>query len=153
MLRYTAIIAGVSVSAQQDLFQLVAPAAGLVTILELEIAQISDYGDAAAEGLGLQFMRGHTTTGSGGSSVTPNPITGKISQVAGTGVMANNTTVATGGTPLTIYASGWNIAAGHPKVWIPETRLVLRNAERGVFRMTAPADAITVYATLTIGEE
>ena len=57
-------VSAVAVSAVQDLFEIVSPAAGVIFIHGYELFQISDFGDAQSEGLPLQWIRGYTTTGS-----------------------------------------------------------------------------------------
>jgi hypothetical protein len=148
---YSAAFAAVSVTAAQDIFELVAPAAITVAIHGLLIGQSSDYGDAAAEGIGLSFLRGHTTSGSGGTTLTPTPLW--PGGAAASGVYeANNTTVATGGTPVTMLADAINVQGGYQLWFPPEARLILTGAQRGVFRITAPADAITMSGTVFFEE-
>lgn len=148
---YSVTFSAVAVSAQQDLFEVVAPSAGIVIIHGYELFQTSDHGDAQAEGLQLLWIRGHTTSGSGGSSATPVK-QNTIDAAASSTCEANNTTIASAGTTTTYLGGGWNVQGGAEKWWTPETRPVLRNAERGVLRMSAPADAITLSGTLYIEE-
>ena len=68
---YSVQFSGVTVSAIQDLFEVVNPAAGVIFIHGYKLFQISDYGDVQAEGLPVQWIRGYTTTGTGGTTVTP----------------------------------------------------------------------------------
>lgn len=148
---YAVTFSGVAVSAQQDLFELVAPSAGAVVIHELTLGQTSDQGDAQAEALSLQLIRGYTVSGSGGSSATPAPLNSAY-PAAGTTAEVNNTTVANTGTVVTVMADVWNVQAGYQKVWTPETRPVLRNGQRLVVRQSAPADAITQSGTIVFEE-
>lgn len=150
---YSVTFAAVAVSAAQDLFEIVSPAAGVIFIHGYELFQTSDFGDAQSEGLPLQWIRGYTTTGSGGTSVTPVPAsTRDTAGSAAATCEANNTTVATGGSPTTYAAGGWNVQGGADKFWPPELRPVLRNSERGVLRMGAPTDPVTLYGTLYFEE-
>lgn len=148
---YSVTFSAVAVSAQSDLFEVVCPSAGLVFIHGYELFQTSDHGDAQAEGLQLLWVRGHTTSGSGGSSATPVKQT-TIDAAASATCEVNNTTIASSGTTTTYMAGGWNVQGGAEKWWTPETRPILRNAERGVLRMSAPADAITLSGTLYFEE-
>mgnify|MGYP001617495828 CR=1 FL=1 len=148
---YSVSFSAVAASAAQDLFEVVSAAAGVVKILGFELFQTSDHGDAAAEGLQLLWVRGHSTSGSGGSSFTP--VLRSTKQGAATSTCEiNNTTVATSGTGVNVYAGGWNAQAGITYWWTPETQPILRNSERGVLRMSAPADAITLNGVLYIEE-
>lgn len=149
---YTAVVSGVAVSAAQDLFEITAPAAGVVRITGLTIGQSSDYGDAAAEGLGVEIIRGYTSSGSGGSSVTPSAINSRDS-AASSAVERNNTTVASGGSPVTLVSDVMNVQAGYQMIWPPGHMPMARNSERMVVRLTAPSDSLTVYATLMFEEE
>lgn len=109
-------VAITSASGTQDLFELVPDGTTRIRLLEIEIFQASDFGDTEAEIRPLLVMRGHTTTGSGGSAVTPvnvNP----YGRASVTTVAANNTTLATAGSPETLLATGWHLQAGF--IWRP----------------------------------
>jgi hypothetical protein len=148
---YSLTFSAVAVSAAQDLFEIVSAAAGVIKIHGFNLFQTSDHGDAAAEGLQVLFVRGHSTSGSGGSSFTPILRSSKQGAAAAT-CEINNTTIASSGTAVNYYADGWNVQAGTTYWWTPETRPVLRNSERGVLRITAPADALTMSGTLYFEE-
>jgi hypothetical protein len=146
---FSVTFSGVAVSAAQDLFELVAPADSKIAIREIRIGQYSDFGDAAAEILGLTVIRGFTTSGSGGSSATP------VNRQGHTGVAAatttaevNNTTVAQDGTSVTLLADAWNIQT--PYLYIPDVdeRIVIPVSGRVVIRITAPADSLTMNGTV-----
>lgn len=159
MTMFSATFADVAVSAAQDLFEITAPADSRVLIHEIDIGQYSDAGDAAAEILGLQIIRGYTVSGSGGSSVTPGNLN-SYGRAAGAVVEANNTTVANTGTVETLLATVWHLQAGF--IWRPDrpslrdqmnAKLIqLAPSERLVVRITAPADAITTNGTIVFEE-
>lgn len=147
---YTASFSAVAVSAAQDVFEIVAPSNARVTIRKVVIGQYSDFADAEAEILSVKIIRGHTTSGSGGSSVTP---TGpnSSSPLSGSTVERNNTTVATtSGTD--VYADVMNVAAGWYYEPLPEERISISGGERLVVRITAPADALTMNGTIVFEE-
>lgn len=149
---YTAQFSGVTVSAQQDLFEVVAPADAVVIVHQIVIAQSSETGDAQEEGLLLQLKRGAGTSGTGGSSVTPVPLQAGFA-AAGSTVEANNTTKASTGTISTIHSEAWNIRA--PYVWLPppEGRIVLSPSARLTLELaTTPNDAITMGGTIYFEE-
>lgn len=149
---YTAQFTDVSVSAIQDIFEIVAPADAVVVIHDLFIGQKSDVGDAAEEILSVQLTSGHTTSGSGGSSVTPVPVNLGDAAFGGT-VEANNTTQAADGTIVVHYSWQWNIRGPFEKIWTPETRPVLSPSRRACVELpVAPTDAITVSGTITFEE-
>lgn len=149
---FTATFSAVAVSAAQDLWEIVAPAGSAkVTLREIRIGQYSDFGDAQAEILSIQLIRGYTTGGSGGASVTPANLR-SASRAAASTVERNNTTVASAGSPEILYADAFNTASGW---WFrpPEDeRIVLRASERLVARITLPADALTMNSTLVFEE-
>ena len=66
----------VAVTAAQDLFELLAPSTAALAIHKWTLFQTTDVGDAAEEILELETVRGDgsVTSGSGGSTVTPQPI-------------------------------------------------------------------------------
>lgn len=144
---FTAQFNGVAItnaSGTQDLFELVPDATTRIRLLEIELNQASDFGDAQAEIRTILIMRGHTTTGSGGTAVTPVRVrTAKSDARASvTTVAANNTTLATGGSPVTVLATAWHLQAGF--IWRPD-----ENAPRGVpaFRRhieAAPSERLVI---------
>ncbi len=149
---YTVEFNAVAVSAAQDLFEITPADDKPLTIIGFSLDQSSDFGDSAAEGLGLRIIRGFTSSGSGGSSATPVPLEPNDA-AAGFTAEVNNTTVATTGTTTNPWSGGWNIQAGcreflpegmQPKVTQANTSLVLRQ--------TAPADALTMSGTLWVLE-
>ena len=75
---FSAAFSAVAISVAQDLFEIVAPSDSRVRLLEIDIGQYSDIGGATAdlaaaeqEIISLTIHRGHTVSGSGGSTVTP----------------------------------------------------------------------------------
>lgn len=153
---YVASFTAVAVTAAQDVFEIVAPATSRVRIRELRLGQYSDAGDAAAEMLSILALRGYTTTGSGGSAVTAAnmaPVGLGTPLVAGSTVAANNTTVASTTTPLTLLSAAFNIATGfHYCPRFPEERIEIAASQRLVFRITAPADSLTMNGTMLFEE-
>ena len=149
---YTAQFTDVAVSAIQDIFELVAPADAIVVVHDLHLGQKSDVGDSAEEILSIQLTSGHTTSGSGGSSVTPVPVNFGDAAFGGT-CEANNTTQAQDGTIVVHYAWDWNIRGPFDKIWTPETRPVLSPSRRMCVELPeAPTDAITMSGTITFEE-
>lgn len=150
---YSLTLTGVAVSAAQDIFELVAAATTRVHIHEIVIGQYSDAGDTEDELLGILLMRGHSTTGSGGAAVTPVKWNPYLRAAAATAAR-NNTTVASGGSPVTPVADAFNVRAGwYWRAPAENAALVLEPSARFVARITAPADALTMNATLVFSEE
>lgn len=147
---YSLSFAGVAVTAAQDVFEIVAPADKSLAIRKIILGQYTDFGDAAAEILSVQVIRGYTTTGSGGSAVTPAPFSG--SGVSSATAAKNNTSIAANGSPVTVLSDTFNIAAGY--LWSPSAAefIIVPAGARLVVRITAPADSLTMNATLIFEE-
>lgn len=145
---YTAQFNEVAVTAAQDLFEIAAPSTGIVIIHEWSISQNTDYGDAQDEVLRIEEVRGDGTvaSGSGGSTVTPQPNDNGDGAASST-VEANNTTrMAVGTGVLDILRQyGWNVRVGLEKVYTPETRPVIAPSDRWTLSLDdTPADSITI---------
>lgn len=153
---YTAQFSAVAVTAAQDLFEITAPADAVVKIHNWEIFQTSDVGDAAEELLRLECVRGvgATTSGSGGSSVTPQQVEDGDAAFGGT-VEANNTTrmAAGSGSLDTLPQHGWNVRVPLVKIYVPEERPVISPGNRWTLALpAAPADSLTVSGHVTLEE-
>lgn len=149
---YTVQFNAVAVTAQQDFFEVVAPADAAVIVHDISLTQVSEVGDAAEEGLALLLKSGSTTSGSGGTAPTAIPISLGDAAFGGT-VEVNNTTKASVGTIVTHAAWSWNIRMPFEKVFTPETRPVLSPSRRATLELaTTPADSITVSGWMTIEE-
>lgn len=150
---YTVSFAAVAVTAAVDLFEITPADDKPVQVLGFFWGQSSDVGDAAAEQIGYTVIRGHTTSGSGGTSATPRPVLPGTAAASFT-AETNNTTAASAGTTVTLHSDVANIQAGE-KMWLPEglewtatqadTTLVVRLA-------AAPADSLTTHGTLYVRE-
>lgn len=145
---FTVSFSGVAVSAAQDLFELLAPAGYRLEIIDVRFGQISDVGDAAAEQLAVNFTRGKLS-GSGGTAPTPVPVNAR-GRIALTTAEVNNTTAGTGGT--VVLSDVFNIAAPYLYRPGPEERIVVEPGSRIGIGITAPADALTMYGTVTFAE-
>ena len=145
---FTVAFSNVAVTAAQDLFELTAPAGYRLEIVDIRFGQISDVGDAASEQLAVNITRGKLS-GSGGSAATPVPVYAP-GRLAGTVAEVNNTTPGTGGT--VVLADVWNIMAPYLYRPGPEERIVANPGERIGIGITAPADSLTVYGSVTFAE-
>jgi hypothetical protein len=147
---FTATFSAVSVSAAQDLFELVTSATNRLRIREIRISQHSDFGDAQSELIQVTLVRGNTVAGSGGSAVTPRNLE-PWSRAAVTTAAANNTTVASSG-GVVMLADAWNVAAGWLYAPSAEERIRVDINSRFCVRITAPTDALTVNGTIVFEE-
>ena len=147
---YTASFSSVAVTAAQDLFEVNAPATGIVVIHRVMIGQSSDAADAQAEMLPIQLNRGGGTAGSGGT--TPTAVPHNLGHAAFGGTCeANNTTAA--GTPVVIGAETFNVQAGYYYVPTPEERIIIPPS--GIFNVkltAAPDDSLTMSGSITFEE-
>ena len=152
---YSIQVNAVTVSAAQDIFEVLANSAKPFVLHEIVITQSSDYGDAQAEGLTVLIKRasGTYTSGSGGSSPSVNPHTFSDA-AAGVTAEANNTSQASAGTGAltTVRAEAFNIQSGWQYLPTPETRMLFSGSQACVVSITAPSDAVTLSATMVIEE-
>jgi hypothetical protein len=151
---YQVHLAPTAITVAADLVEFT-PADDLPIVVHgFRIYQTTDLGDAAEEIIGVAWVRGNTTTGSGGNtSVTVAP---KNHRDAAAGVTCEtaNTTAASAGTAVTVYSTGWNVRAPLEVVFTPEQRI---RADQGntllVLRMlAAPTDSLTIGCSVDIEE-
>jgi len=120
----------------------------------LDLFQTTDVGDAAEEIIGLVWVRGHTTSGTGGTAVTPRP---KNPSDAAAGFTAEslNTTQASAGTGVNLLRHGWNIRIPLAVIYTPEIRPEASQGQTTlVLRMAAaPIDSITISGCIVVEEE
>lgn len=122
-------------------------------IVGLQIAVTSELGDAADEWIPFQILRGHTTSGSGGSAATPVDI-GLSGTAAGFAAEVLNTTIASTTTPLICHSDAVNVRAGYSIFW-PDGfghRATQANTTIVVRQMAAVADDVTMVGTLYVLE-
>lgn len=159
MALFFATFEDVVVSAAQDVFELVAPTGIRLALHEVLIGQHSDFGDAHAELLSIKLIRGHTTAGLGGSTPTIHTRSNHASATASSStVLANNTTVASGGTAQTLISDTFNVAAGfvhRPRFFEHsnyDERILLQPGDRLAIRIEAPNDSLTCNGTIVFEE-
>ncbi len=147
---FTGQFNNVAVTVAQDLFEVNAPSGSALCVHGCTLFQTSDVGDAAEEILRLLWIKNASTSGSGGTNPTAVCIDNTASTFGGT-VEVNNTTAATGGTPLTMRPDGWNVRGTYDFIPTPETRLWIPAAGRLVLNLpSAPADSLTVSGVITV---
>lgn len=158
---FTASLTAATITAaggDSDIFDITPNSLTRIRILEVELNQYSDFGDAQAEILGITFIRGHTTV-SNGSSITPIAVE-NYGPPSVTTVVGNGTTIASGGTAITMLATSWNLQAGF--IWRPPEALersphrrqfIIKPSERLVIRnVSTLTDDITANCTVTFEE-
>lgn len=148
---YSITFTNIAVSAAQDVFEILPATQKPVVVHALFLSQNSDVGDAQDEVLRYSIIRGHTTSGSGGASVTPTPLN-SADTAAGATCERNNTTIASAGTGVTLHTDGFNVRSGLALIFTPEMRIRVQNANLLVVRIPAPTDALTMDGTLYFEE-
>lgn len=153
---FSAPIVAASQTLAQDIYEVLASTAKPVYILGWHLYQISDVGDAAEEIVQIDSVRGvgTVTSGSGGGTVTVQPVDDNDTPTAPT-VERNNTTRMAAGTGSleTLESYGWNVRAPWTHWFPPEARPRLTPGDRWTLSLpTAPADALSIGATLWLME-
>lgn len=153
---YTVQVNGVSVTAAQDIFEVLAASDILTIVHGFSLFQTSDVGDAAEEILRLETVRGvgAVTSGSGGTVPTAQPVDDGDAAFGGT-IEANNTTrmAAGAGSLETLEQFGWNVRIPIVHFYTPELRPIITPANRWTLSLpAAPADALTTSAMLWLEE-
>lgn len=151
---YTITLAATAFTVAADLVE-ITPADDIPVLIHgFRVWQTTDLGDAQEEIIGLSWVRGNTTSGSGGNtSVASVPKNHRDSAASAT-VETANTTAASAGTAVTVYSTGWNVRAPLEVIFTPEQRV---RADQGntllVLRMlAAPADSLTVGCSIDVEE-
>lgn len=137
---YTAVFESVTVSALQDLFEIIAPADAVLEMLRWKISQ--EESEVSEQlGFAIKMAAGSYTTGSGGTTPTPGKtMTGD--PVSGSTAKANNTTQAVvgSGTLVTIDRQGENVLNGVEMIYLPEDRPIVSPTDAFIIGlMVAPA--------------
>lgn len=150
---YSVSFENVAVTALQDFFEISPADDHPVVILAVYIDQFSDVGDTAEELLRYKIIRGHATSGSGGSAATPRPLD-PGDAAAGFAAEVNNTTIASTGTAVDLHAGAFNIRAGLALIFPPELTPVANqgNGTIVVRLIAAPADSLSMSGTIYVGE-
>jgi hypothetical protein len=154
---YTATFKGIAVTALQDLIEIKGPADAVTIIHNWTLSQTTEIGDAQEEMLLLTTNRGvgAVTSGSGGGTITPQPISDGDPAYGGT-VERNNTTqmaVGSGALDTDLEVMAWNIRVPFMRVYAPEERPVISPGNTWTLELeTVPADSITISGSITFEE-
>jgi len=151
---YNATFDNIAVSAVQDMFEILAPSDSAVEIVAIDI---SDRDSETSEQGRVVLIRGEgsVTSGSGGSTVTPAPMSKGDPAFGGT-VERNNTTamVAGSGTLVTLGSYGFNWLSGFQ--WVKpgdECGIYISPGDRLAINLpVAPGSARNVCGVVTLRE-
>lgn len=151
---YSVSFTATAVTVAADLFEITPADDKPCVVHAIYLGQTTELGDTAEEQLGLTLVRGHTTSGSGGSSATPRP-RNPSDAAAGFAAEVVNTTAASVGTTVTLHADSWNVRGPYQLIFTPETRpIVTQGNTTLVLRMTgAPADSVSITGTMYVEEQ
>jgi hypothetical protein len=152
---YTVSFDNVSVAAAQDFWELTPADDKPIAIIGWWIDPVggtADAADADSENWRMSIVRGHTTSGSGGSAPTPQPLSA-VDTAAGFTAEANNTTIAsTAGT--TIGTFGLNVRTGVHEYLPQEMWYYCSQASTTIVvrLLSTPADAVALSGCLYVLE-
>lgn len=140
-------------SGDYDLFEITPADDKPIEIIGLSLDCTSELGDAQEEHLRLRIIRGHTTSGSGGSAPTPVPV---CPSDAASGFTAEtvNTTIASVGSTVNVFSDGMNVRAGYQMAWDPgKGPMASQGNTTIVVRMlNTVTDDLSLNGTLTVIE-
>lgn len=150
---YTVNFSPTAITVAADLFELTPGDDMPLLIHGFRVWQTTELGDAAEEVITLSWVRGHTTSGSGGSAATPVPKNHRDAAATFTAEVGN-TTAASVGTTTVAYSTGWNVRAPLEVTLTPEQRIRVDQGNTTiVLRMgAAPADSTTIGASVDVEE-
>lgn len=155
---YTVPYAGTLTNAggNADLFEFTPADDKPIRLRGLVLAQSTEVGDTAEEGLQISIIRLPATVTSGnGTSVTPVPVD-DAGAAAAFAAEANGATVATtSGTAVTVEEFAWDIRISPLERWWPDENFapVCRQASAMVIRCnTTAADDISIACTAYVEE-
>lgn len=141
-----------TVSAAQDLLEILAPSDLVFVLHGIEISQSSDT-DMEFLQIAIKRASGSYTSGSGGG--TPTAIKKNFGAVACSCTLKrNNTTQASAGSGAieTIWNAAIPVLGGDQRILPPELRPIFSPSQALVVSLSAPADALTLNCTAIIEE-
>ncbi len=109
-----------------DYFELTPADDKPVSIEAIYLYTTTEVGDAQEEQVRWSIVRGHTTSGSGGSAPTPAPVISTDTAAGFTAETSNTTIASTAGT--TLHVGAFNIRVGLEFVPPPEHRIIATQA-------------------------
>ena len=157
---YTVVYSGTITNAggDTDLLELQPADDKPVKLRGFILSQTSEVGDAEEEGLRISVIRltATVTSGTGGSSVTPESMD-SADTASGATCECNNTTVATtSGNTDTLYDMAWNVRASPYDYWFPDAAYCpkVKQGEALIIRQqTTAADDYSGVFTFIFEEE
>jgi len=142
-----------SVSAAQDLAEILAASGKPIRIHEIRLSQATEEGDAAADMLNITLKRNSGgTSGSGGTSVTPTPLQPSEGAASATAEIDNSTALSAG-TNTSICQEAFNAQVGWFYLPTPECRPEIPGGQYMLLTLdAAPNATLTMYITINFEE-
>lgn len=143
-----------AVTAAGDLLEIIVPSDAAMKLHQVVVTQVTDAGDSESEQIRVQVSRvtGSPTSGSGGSTPTPIPVS---SGDASAGITAEsfNTTDLSGGTEVVLHDESFNVMAGMNYLPIPQDQPEFAPSTRCMVKLAnSPGDSITFQVTAIVEE-
>lgn len=135
-------------NAPMDIIEIVAPTDAVIKIHEI-IGGQSD--SEISEALVAEIYEGYTASGSGGSSVTPDPVENGYSAAGGTYETGNTTPANTGGTKRGTIP--FNALNGLHMLPTPEIQTIISPGQRWVLHLPIDPDNALTWEGKVIVEE
>lgn len=151
---YTIKLAPTAYTVAADLVEITPADDKPVRILGFRVWQTSDLGDAQEEVITLSWIRGHTTSGSGGNTGVARDPKHPNAPSAGMTAETGNTTAASAGTTTEPYTTGWNVRVPLEVVFTPQQQIEANQGNTTILlRMgAAPADSMTIGCSVDVEE-
>jgi hypothetical protein len=150
---YSVSFTAVSISAVQDLFNIISGASKITAIHSVELAQITQTTVGALR-LRFRYVPATVTNGSGGGTATPRPFVVGDAAATFTARINDTTQASSSGTIVDIWSDQWNLLNGF--LWVPPAVnrpiVVAQSAAFVVSLDVAPGSAITCSGTIVVEE-
>jgi hypothetical protein len=150
---YTVEFESDAATTADDLVELDAAAEKPIEVIGWFLSQSTELGDAAEEQLRYSWVRGNTTSGSGGASKTPRPVN-LTDTAAGFVAEVGNTTPASSGTAVTLFSNDFNVRVGE-QIWLPDGAQITTSGTilLCLRLLAAPADSVSISGTIFVREQ
>jgi hypothetical protein len=142
----------ISTAGAHDCFEILPATQRPIVIHAVSLSQNTDIQDAGEFMARVRLIRGFTGSGSGGTAATEIALD-PSAPTASAAVETNNTTVATTGTGVDVWAEAFNVRTGFLWMPTPEMRPTVRNAELFCVRLAAQLTSAVDMSGSMVWEE
>lgn len=146
--------AATAVTTAIDAFELKAASTCGLALLRVKIDQVTEVGDAAEEKLNWTVaLWVGATSGSGGTTSTPQRTRSGGTAAAFTAEIRNTTqATGSGGSLTVVHRDAFEVRQGLDFVWTPDSIITCKASEALIVAVSAPADSTTMTATAYVAE-